>query len=118
MTRLLPLLMLVCVHAAAQTPSSELQKFLKYTDAVIALTHVRVIDGTGAPANEDQTIVLRDGRIAAITDAATAPPADARVLDLRGRTALPGIVGMHNHLMYTASINFDEDGIFRRRDSS
>jgi hypothetical protein len=33
---------------------------------VLALTNVRVIDGTGAAAREGQTIIVRDGRIAAV----------------------------------------------------
>jgi imidazolonepropionase-like amidohydrolase len=67
-----------------------------------------VIDGTGAAAMDDRTLVLRDGRIEAL--GAAAPPAGARVIDLSGRSVMPGLVGMHDHLMYTASINFDEDG--------
>ena len=53
--------------------------------------------------------MLRGGRIEAILDAGAAPPAGARVLALPGRTVMPGLVGMHNHLMYTASLNLDED---------
>ena len=95
--------------ALAQTPSAEVRKFIAYDDAVIALAHVRVIDGTGAPAQENRTVVLLQGKIASVTDAATPPPERARVIDLVGCSVIPGLVGMHNHLMYTASINLDED---------
>lgn len=101
---------LIAGSALAQAPSVEVRKFLAFDQPLIALTNVRVIDGTGAPVQENRTIVLRGGRIAAITDAATAPPAGAHVVALGGRTVMPGLVGMHNHLMYTASINHDEDG--------
>lgn len=93
----------------AQQPSAEVRKFIRYDQPLIALTHVRVIDGTGAPAQEDRTVVLRGGRIEAVTDAATAPPAGAQVIPLDGHTLIPGLVGMHNHLMYTASLHQDED---------
>ncbi len=94
--------------AETSAPAPEVKKFIAYDDAVIALTHVRVIDGSGAPAQAERTIVVRNGKIESIGDAA--PPAGARVVDLAGRSAMPGLVGMHNHLMYTASINLDEDG--------
>lgn len=103
-------LALACASAGALTPSAEVKKFVVYADPVIALAHVRVIDGTGAAAQDDRTVVLRDGKIAAITDAATPPPVGARILDLSGDSVIPGLVGMHDHLMYTASINLDADG--------
>jgi imidazolonepropionase-like amidohydrolase len=96
--------------ALAQTPSAEVRKFIKYDSPLIALTHVRVIDGTGGPAQEDRTVILRNGRIDAITDAAKAPPPGAQLIALDGHSVMPGLVGMHNHLMYTASINLDDDG--------
>lgn len=102
--------MFISGAVAAQTPSAEVRKFIKFDQPLIALTDVRVIDGTGAPAREHRTVILRNGRIEAVTDAATAPPAGAHVIALAGRSVMPGLVGMHNHLMYTASINQDEDG--------
>jgi imidazolonepropionase-like amidohydrolase len=64
--------------------------------------HVRVIDGSGSPAKEDQTIIIDSGRITAVGPASEIPvPTSATALDLTGHTALPGLVGMHNHLFYT-----------------
>ena len=100
--------LLIPLCALAQSPGPEVKKFIAYDDAVIALTHVRVIDGTGAPAQDNRTLVLRNGKIESVGDAA--PPDGARVIDLPGHSVMPGLVGMHNHLMYTASINLDEDG--------
>lgn len=96
---------------ARLTPSAEVRQFLKVDAPVVALVHARVVDGTGAPAREDQTLILRDGRIEAMGAASTvAPPKEAQVLDLTGHTVIPGLVGMHNHLFYTASIHSDEKG--------
>jgi imidazolonepropionase-like amidohydrolase len=76
-------------------------EFILVKEPVVALTHVRVIDGTGGPAREDQTIVLESGRITAIGPTAeVSVPASATSLDLSGHTAIPGLVGMHNHLFY------------------
>lgn len=93
------------------SPSAEVRPFLKVDAPVVALIHARVVDGTGAPAREDQTLILRNGRIEAMGAASTlAAPQEAQVLDLTGHTVIPGLVGMHNHLFYTASIHSDEKG--------
>lgn len=68
---------------------------------VVALTHVRVIDGTGAAPREDQTIIIDGDRISRSgPSASVTPPAGARVLDLRGHTVTPGIVGLHEHTYF------------------
>ena len=81
--------------------SAQVRVFVKEDAPVIALTHVRVIDGTGAAAREDQTLVIADGKITALGDAAAAKvPGGAKVLDLTGHTVIPGLVGMHDHMYY------------------
>jgi enamidase len=77
------------------------RSYVRYDTTVLALTNVRVIDGTGAAPRENQTIVVRDGRIAAVTDAAKASiPAGTQVVDLAGKTVIPGLVMVHEHLYY------------------
>jgi imidazolonepropionase-like amidohydrolase len=74
---------------------------------LVALTHVRVIDGTGAPPFENFTVLLSNGRIQAMgSSLATPVPAGAQVLDLSGYTIVPGLVGMHDHLFYGGIRNF------------
>jgi imidazolonepropionase-like amidohydrolase len=83
------------------TLAPAVRKFITVDAPVIALTHVKVIDGTGAPAQNDQTIVLDHGRIRDIGNAATtAAPEGAKVLNLNGYTVIPGLVGMHEHLSH------------------
>ena len=83
----------------AQAP--ERQQFIRTEAPLIALTHVRVIDGTGAAAKEDQTLVISNGKIDSIEPSASAKiPANAQTIDLTGYTVLPGLVGMHNHMFF------------------
>ncbi|HWC96808.1 MAG TPA: amidohydrolase family protein [Candidatus Sulfopaludibacter sp.] len=77
------------------------QPFVTVNAPVIALQHVRVIDGTGAAPRENQTVVIDHGKIAAVGPAASTPaPAGAQILDLTNSTVIPGLVGMHEHLFY------------------
>lgn len=79
-------------------------EFVRVRAPVVALTGVALIDGTGAPARRDQTLVIEHGRIKELGDAATTRvPAGALVLDLQGRTIIPGLVGMHEHLFYAVN---------------
>jgi imidazolonepropionase-like amidohydrolase len=96
----------------AQSPklSKEVQEFVRVRGPRIVLTHVRVIDGTGAPAQEDQNVVIEGAKIAAIEPGAdVAMTNGTSVLDLHGYSLMPGIVGMHNHLFYIASPNLKSD---------
>jgi imidazolonepropionase-like amidohydrolase len=99
-TKFVPLFVLLfVVSALAQAPDR--QQFIRVEAPLIALTHVRVIDGTGAASLEDQTVVISGGKIQMIgPTAATTYPADARTLDLNGYTVMPGLVGMHNHMFF------------------
>ena len=86
---------------AQSTFSKDVLPFVREQSPVIALEHVRVIDGTGAAAWADQTIVISGGRITAIGAAgAVTVPEGAKRLDFTGFSAIPGLVGMHDHLFY------------------
>jgi len=69
--------------------------------AVVALTHARVIDGTGAAARENQTLIMRDGLIAVVgDDGRVAVPDGATTIDLTGKSVIPGLVMVHEHFYY------------------
>jgi imidazolonepropionase-like amidohydrolase len=87
--------------------------FVTVDTAIVALTHVRVIDGTGAPAKPDQTVLIRDGVIAAIGDhGRVTVPSGARTIDLSGRSVLPGYVMLHEHMFYPAGDGNFNDMLF------
>jgi len=102
--RLLALTVVSCATCFAQPQALPTTKdFIRVQSPVIALEHVRVINGTGAAAKTDQTIVISGGKIMAIGNAGVVPvPADANRMDMTGYSALPGLVGMHDHLFYPA----------------
>jgi imidazolonepropionase-like amidohydrolase len=68
-------------------------------DSSLALTHVTVIDCTGALAQPNSTVVVSQGHITAVglTDAIRIP-AGARVVDATGKFLIPGLWDMHGHL--------------------
>ncbi len=82
-------------------PGYGTSSFIRWKDPVIAVTHVRIIDGTGAPPIEDGSVVIANGKIQfAGGFAQVSVPPNAKILDFRGYTIIPGLVGMHDHLFY------------------
>jgi imidazolonepropionase-like amidohydrolase len=93
--------LLFCCAIATFPQAPDRQQFIRTDAPVVALAHVRVIDGTGAAPRDDQTIVISGGKIQSVEPSATAKvPANAQTLDLQGYSVLPGIVGMHNHMFF------------------
>jgi enamidase len=82
------------------TLANTVRQFVAVDTSLVALTHVRVIDGTGARPRENQTVVIRDGGIASVGDASTPIPSGALVMDLTGKSVIPGLVLVHEHLYY------------------
>ena len=81
--------------------SAAVRAYVSVAAPVVALTHVRVIDGTGAAPRDDQTLIVRDGNIAAIGNTSTTPvPEGAQAIDLTGKSVIPGLVMVHEHLYY------------------
>jgi imidazolonepropionase-like amidohydrolase len=91
--------LLACVLAvAAQSVSASSSRPRTTT---FALVHARVVDGTGASAKDDQTILVVEGRIRRVGPSSSTPvPSNIESIDLTGRTVIPGLVGMHEHLFY------------------
>src|SRR5215831_10294158 len=116
-----PPLVLACLAALSHSEPAmgqrtgvlgpEVRKYLRVSTPRVVLEHVRVIDGTGAAPVPDQNVTIEGGKISAISAGADQPASDGTtVLDLRGYSVMPGIVGMHNHLFYLARPNYGADG--------
>src|SRR5216684_101813 len=100
-TTALFLVLTTFIVSLAQGPPADRQQFIRTEAPIVILRHVRVVDGTGAPPTEDQSIIISDGKIKSIVPGNNLVlPANAAVLDLPGYTVLPGLVGMHDHMFF------------------
>jgi imidazolonepropionase-like amidohydrolase len=82
-------------------PGYRIAPYIRVKDPIVALTHVRIIDGTGAAPLQNSTMILSHGKIQSISGSNSTPtPPGAEVLDLTGYTVIPGLVGMHDHMFY------------------
>jgi imidazolonepropionase-like amidohydrolase len=92
------------VLAQERTLSPGVRAYASVTASTVALTHVKMIDGTGAAARDDQTIVISGDRIQAVGRTGdVAIPDGAQVLDLTGHSAIPGLIGLHDHMYYSSA---------------
>ncbi|MBA3949331.1 MAG: amidohydrolase family protein [Acidobacteria bacterium] len=85
--------------AQRQPVDAAIAPFVSTNAPLVAMINARVIDGTGATPREGQTLVIADGLIDAIGAGIPIPPG-AVVLDLAGKTVMPGLVMLHEHLYY------------------
>ena len=105
---LLPFLacLLAALPGSAQPQGPAAPDPVRERGPLIAIEHVTLIDGTGAAPRADQTLLIDHGRIAAIgADGAVTIPAGTREIDGSGKTIIPGLVGMHEHMFRPASVD-------------
>jgi cytosine/adenosine deaminase-related metal-dependent hydrolase len=88
---------------AGQQPGSG-PNLIRENAPVIVLAHVELIDGTGSAPQADQSVLIDHGKITAVgATASVAVPSGAKVIDATGKTVIPGIVGMHEHIFYPST---------------
>ena len=98
------------LDAPATRPPTSVQSYISVATPRVVIAHVRVIDGLGHPAVDDRNVTVDHGKITAIDAGAdVAPAAGLTVVDGRGGSVMPGLVGMHDHLFYIARPNADEE---------
>src|SRR6266567_4041123 len=78
-------------------------------EGTLVLRNGRIFDGTGAPARAG-TLVIERNKIARILPANSSDwPKDAQVIDVSGKTILPGLIDLHTHLTYP--LNEEDFGV-------
>ena len=113
------LVSLSCVQSWAQERREDRRKFLepktqvsddprrivvkpgpRGPEGTIVLRGGRIFDGTGAPAREGTLVIERNKIVKILPAGATDWPKDAQVIDVSGKTVLPGLIDLHTHLTY------------------
>src|SRR6202012_1800193 len=64
-------------------------------------TNANLFDGVGSELRGGAQVLVADGVIQAVSERAIAPPESAEVLDLGGRTLMPGLIDAHVHIWAT-----------------
>ena len=74
-------------------------KYIKFKSDTLVLTNVTFFDGKGKPEKKDQTLIVINGYFQTIGQSSEIDiPKGATIINLKGKTIIPGIVGVHNHL--------------------
>ncbi|MEO1218755.1 MAG: amidohydrolase family protein, partial [Bacteroidota bacterium] len=86
-----------------QELSAYVHSFLKYNRSKIAIVNVDLIDGTGRAIQEKQSVLIEGDKIQKIGKASYLEvPKDYFIIDGKGQTLIPGIIGVHNHMRFPA----------------
>ncbi|MEO8765895.1 MAG: amidohydrolase family protein [Ginsengibacter sp.] len=101
--RYFPMIACMCgFNTMAQPFTPSVASFITDSATNIALVDAKIIDGTGAPSKGNQTVLIADGRITRIGKVQDiAIPKDADIINCTGKTIIPGMVMLHEHLYYT-----------------
>jgi len=89
---------LAAQEAPIPPPPSSAAQALPGEPGVTVIHAGTLLDRPGRPPRRNASILIRDGRIERVVDGFIEPPAGARVVDLRDRFVLPGLIDSHVHL--------------------
>lgn len=96
----------VTLKSFSQKYTPQVSAYIKINTPTVAITDVKLIDGTGKPAKEHQTVVVSNGKIVSVGDTKKIKvPTDAQVIEGTGKTLTPGLVMLHEHLYYTLPVD-------------
>lgn len=83
--------------------SDETNRYIEYNDSITVFKNALLIDGRGNAAKPHQTIIVMNGKINWIGDDTKAIiPKLAKTIDLNGKTLMPGLVMLHEHMYISA----------------
>ena len=95
------LFFIITKQSFAQEPSLLVKQFISVRSDTLALTHANIVDGTGGAVKTNQTLLIIQGRIALIGNTSTTSiSSSTKTIDCSGKTIIPGMIMMHEHLFY------------------
>jgi len=100
-----------CAEKAVQAPATP------SAPVALVIDGAQLWDGTGAPPVQDSVVVIKEDRIDAIGPRGSVTvPANARTVDAKGKTIIPGLINMHGHVGMTKGLkqgkeNYTKDNI-------
>jgi len=102
----------ITIQLHAQQFSSSVKQFISVSSDSTALIHAKIIDGTSSPSKNDQTIIINKGRIVRVGNSASINVSQySKIIDCTGKTIIPGMIMMHEHLFYGESLPPDYLGL-------
>jgi imidazolonepropionase-like amidohydrolase len=106
MKKIALLIMLAALAAtsfAQTTFSDETKKFIEYNDSITVFKNALLIDGKGNAAKPHQTVIISKQKIDWVGDDEKAIiPKEANIIELNGKTLMPGLVMLHEHMYISA----------------
>jgi imidazolonepropionase-like amidohydrolase len=79
------------------------------SDEILVLSNCAIVDGASAEPHEDMHVLLRGGLIDTVSDKPL-PTSQGRVIDLRGKTLMPGLIDCHVHVV-ASEVNLDKNAL-------
>lgn len=90
------------VFVSGQNFTPEVKKFISVDTALVAITNVTIINGTGNSIKQNQTLIINKKQIQDIGNSESIKiPENALIIDGTNKTIIPGLVMLHEHLFYT-----------------
>ncbi len=94
------------ISIQAQEISDKVADYILYQDSIVGIKNATLIDGTGEPVKYNQDIIIRNNKIISIEKTGKVSiPENAKIIDGTGKTIIPGLIMMHEHLLHGMSID-------------
>lgn len=88
-----------------QNFSKQVNDFIAIQDSIVIIKNVTLIDGSGGPTKYNQDILFINNQITAIGNTGKISiPKNAKIIDGIGKTVIPGLIMMHEHLFYAKTV--------------